>query len=162
MTIGVLSDTHLRTPEEAQSLADKLLRGPFAAVDAILHAGDIVIPGLEDCFVSLPFYAVRGNMDFALQELPISRIVAFAGTKIGLIHGWGAAANIESRVLSHFANDSVDAIVFGHSHKPLCRKADSVLLFNPGSATDRREAECHTVGLLTIDNGIYGEIIPID
>lgn len=162
MKIGVLSDTHLSKPEDARYLADKLLAGPFANVEAILHAGDIVIPCLEDCFAGIPWYAVRGNMDYALQELPISRVVTLGAKKIGLVHGWGAAGSIEQRVLSHFSEHLIDAVVFGHSHQPLCRKVGSVLLFNPGSATDRRRAERHTVGILTIGEKLSGEIIPID
>jgi len=160
--IGVLSDTHLHNQRKAQHLARHLLNGPFADVELIIHAGDAVIAGLEDFFAPLPWYAVRGNMDHDLYDLPISRLMAFAGKKIGLIHGWGAVGDIEELVLAHFASEAVDAIVFGHSHLPVCRKYGSLLLFNPGSATDRRNAEKHTVGVLTIDNEISGEIIPLD
>lgn len=162
MRIGVLSDTHLSSLRDAQQLADKLLSGPFADVDAILHAGDAVIDGLGDCFAPVPWFAVRGNMDHALYDLPISRIVEFAGKKIGLVHGWGSSEGLEQRVVGHFSEQSIDAVVFGHSHQPLCRKVGSFLLFNPGSATDRRKAAQHTVGLLKIGEIVDGEIIPID
>lgn len=162
MKIGVLSDTHLRDRVKAQMLARQLLAGPFADVEAVLHAGDMVLHGLADFFAPLPWYAVRGNMDHDLYDVPVSRVVTFAGRRIGMIHGWGSASDIEERVMAHFAEEPVDAIVFGHSHQPLCYKHGSVLLFNPGSATDRRNAERHTVGILTIDDEIFGEIIPID
>ena len=162
MKIGVLSDTHLRDRGNAKKLVDHLLSGPFADVEAVLHAGDVVISGLEDLFSPLPFYSVRGNMDHDLYDVPISRIVNLSGKRVGMIHGWGALDDIEERVLASFADQDIDAIVFGHSHQPLCRTHGALLLFNPGSATDRRSAERHTVGILTIGDKVSGEIIPID
>ena len=162
MRIGVLSDTHLHNRKDARRLVDYLLQGPFASVEAVLHAGDAVIPGLEEYFAPLPWFAVRGNMDHTLTDLPISRVLSLAGRKIGMIHGWGPVDNIEQQVLDHFAGQALDVVVFGHSHQPLCRKHGTLLLFNPGSATDKRSAACHTVGLLTLDKDVKGEIIPID
>ncbi len=162
MKIGVLADTHIHDLNSARQLADFLLQGPFSDVDAVLHAGDAVIPGLEDCFAPLSWYAVRGNMDQTLSDLPISRVVSLADKRIGMIHGWGSSDNIDQRVVEHFAGQPLDAIVFGHSHAPLCRRYGSLLLFNPGSATDRRHAAHHSVGILTLGKKITGEIIAID
>lgn len=162
MKLGVLSDTHIQDNTTAQRLSEMLLTGPFAEVDAILHAGDAVIPELESYFYPLPFYAVRGNMDHQLADLPISRRLRFADKTIGLVHGWGGREGIEDRVLSAFHGEDLDALVFGHSHWPICRMDDSVLLFNPGSATDKRNAAEHTVGVLTLTSKIIGEIIPIN
>jgi len=164
MLIGVLSDTHIHCQEQAQQLADYLLSGPFSEVEAILHAGDAVVHELAHCFYPIPWYAVRGNMDQALVDVPISRVVTFEDKKIGLIHGWGSIGNIQQRVMRHFAEEQLDAIVFGHSHMPVCRKVGSILLFNPGSAVDRRTAPQHTVGILKVEPNaeISAEIIPID
>jgi putative phosphoesterase len=164
MKIGVLSDTHICRAGQAQQLAERLLRGPFAEVDAIFHAGDAVIADLESCFYPLPWYAVRGNMDQQLVDLPVSRVVSLAGKKIGLVHGWGGVHGIEQRVKAHFYGFDLAAVVFGHSHQPVCRREGSLLLFNPGSATDRRNAPAHTVGILTLEENkeIYAEIIPLD
>ncbi|WP_072905305.1 metallophosphoesterase family protein [Malonomonas rubra] len=164
MLVGVLSDTHLHRVDEAERLAAVLLRGAFAEVEAILHAGDVVLPALEDYFYPLPWYGVRGNMDHSLSDLPISRIVTLQEKQIGMIHGWGSGVNFEQRVQAHFADKQLDALVFGHSHAPLCKRVGDLLLFNPGSATDRRSAPEHTVGLLKIEKGqpITGRIIPID
>lgn len=164
MQVGVLSDTHIQRFEQAKELAERLLCGPFAEVETVLHAGDATIPEVEQSFYPLPWYAARGNMDHMLTDVPISQVVTLADKRIGLIHGWGSFANIERRVLQHFSGQDVDAVVFGHSHMPVCRKVGSLLLFNPGSATDRRSAPRHTVGLLRIKVGtaIQAEIIPID
>lgn len=164
MKVGVLSDTHIQLPEQAKEFAEHLLQGPFAEVEAILHAGDAIIPEVEKSFYPLPWYAARGNMDHMLADVPISQIVTFADKRIGLMHGWGDLANIEQRVMQHFSGRNLDVIVFGHSHMPVCHHVGSLLLFNPGSATDRRSAPRHTVGLLHIEAGVdvWAEIIPID
>ena len=164
MKVGVLSDTHITHPEQARDLAEHLLNGPFAEVEAILHAGDAVVPDVEKAFYPLPWYAARGNMDHSLVDVPVSQVVSFADKRIGLIHGWGSLGHIEHRVMQHFYGQALDVIVFGHSHQPVCRKVGSLLLFNPGSATDRRSAPRHTVGILQVAVGesVHAEIIPLD
>lgn len=161
MKIGVLSDTHISCLAQGIELSERLLAGPFAEVETILHAGDQVIPELGDCFSPLPWYAVRGNMDDSAMGEPLKRILEFEEIRIGVIHGWGTPAGLEQRVLAEFAGDALDVLIFGHSHQPLNRHQGTVLLLNPGSPTDRRYAPCHTVGLLTIDSGVRGEIIAL-
>jgi len=160
--IGILSDTHIHTLDKGVALAQKLLDGPFAKVDAILHAGDHVYPDLDSCFYPLPWYGVRGNMDSSHGGLPLQRIVRLAETNIGMVHGWGAVGRVEKHVLTTFPHSDIDVLVFGHSHRPVCRWVGSVLLFNPGSPTDRRSAPYHTVGILHLDHEIRGEIVRID
>ncbi|MEA3362512.1 MAG: metallophosphoesterase [Thermodesulfobacteriota bacterium] len=162
MQVGVLSDTHIHSLDAGMALAEKLLNGPFAEVDVILHAGDHVYPDLSSCFYPLPWYGVCGNMDKPQPALPIQRIVELSGFSIGMMHGWGSPNGIETRVLSRFSAADIDVLVFGHSHRPVCQKVGSILLFNPGSATDRRSAPHHTVGLLNLENEATGQIIKID
>ncbi|MBE9485612.1 MAG: YfcE family phosphodiesterase [Chloroflexi bacterium] len=162
MKIGVLSDTHFSDLVMAQRFADQLLAGHFADVAAILHAGDTVIPALESCFYRLPWYAVRGNMDLTSCGVPESRVVRIGGKLIGMIHGWGSSKDIEKHVLQSFQGQPSDALVFGHSHMPVCRYVGPMLLFNPGSPTDRRSAKNHTIGILILGSRIEGEIIALD
>lgn len=163
MKIGIISDTHLTSLDEASDLALFLMAGPFADVDAVLHAGDMVIPELLHCFHPLPCYAVQGNMDGAVAGIPQKRVIGFAGKRIGLIHGWGPRSGLEKRILREFSGKQIDCLVYGHSHYPVCKQQGELLLFNPGSPVDRRSAPSHTVGILTIDNdGIRGEIVELD
>jgi len=162
MQVGVLSDTHVHSLYAGMALAQKLLQGPFAEVDVILHAGDHVHPDLDSCFYPLPWYGVCGNMDSPHGSLPPQRIVKLADTQIGMVHGWGTPNGIEKRVLNSFSANDIDVLVFGHSHRPVCRKVGSVLLFNPGSPTDRRSAPYHTVGILHVSEQVTGEIVRID
>ena len=162
MKVGVLSDTHIATQDVAVAFAQKLMSGPFAEVDVIIHAGDLVYPELDSCFYPVPWYGVRGNMDAAQDTLPDKRILSLADKKIGMVHGWGSPRGIETRVLEFFSGFRLDVLVFGHSHWPVCRKVDQLLLFNPGSPTDRRAASYHTVGILELGADVTGEIIRID
>ena len=162
MKVGVLSDTHLASLKACIDFSAFLLAGPFRGVEAILHAGDLAIPDLENCFFPIPWYAVRGNMDVGNLNLPEKRVVELAGRKIGIIHGWGASGGIEERVVSAFCADPIDILIFGHSHQPICKKIGSLLIMNPGSPTDRRYAPYHSVGLLSLRPIISGEIINLD
>ncbi|MDH3999578.1 MAG: metallophosphatase family protein [Desulfuromonadales bacterium] len=160
--IGVLSDTHLPDSGEAMAFLAALAQHCFADVDMIIHAGDVVAPEILAAFGDIPVHAVRGNMDPAVSDIPVRKIVGVKGFRIGMIHGWGTAKGLEKRLLAEFASDRIDCLVFGHSHSPICEVKDGVLLFNPGSATDRRSAPSHTVGILEIDSEIRGRIVSLD
>ena len=117
---------------------------------------------LYEVITPTPVYAVRGNMDPATAETPLKRVVDVGGLRIGLIHGWGAPEGMAGRILPEFAGARLDCLVYGHTHEPCCRWQDGLLLFNPGSATDRRRMPWESVGLLEIEAGrIHGRIIPM-
>jgi putative phosphoesterase len=162
LRIGVISDTHLTDTGESLAFLLDLAAQHFQGVDVILHAGDIVAPGILAAFSPYTFYGVRGNMDPVSAELPQKRVLNIAGMRIGLIHGWGAGEGLIERVRSEFRDTSLDCLVFGHSHIPLCRQEGGLLLFNPGSAVDRREMPYASVGILEIDKGrIKGRIVAL-
>lgn len=161
--VGVMSDTHLADSGEALAFLRDLGEHCFAGVDLILHAGDLVVPGILAAFAPCPVLAVRGNMDPADCDLPPRRVVELAGVRIGLIHGWGPPAGLIERVRGEFRDERLDCLVFGHSHEPLCRKENGLLLFNPGSATDRRRMPFESVGLLEVEAGrVNGRIIMLN
>ncbi|WP_432821910.1 metallophosphoesterase family protein [Trichloromonas sp.] len=162
MKIGVISDTHIHDLKQGARLAEMLLDNWFADIDMLLHAGDVVNPAFLDLFDGLPVHAVRGNMDSPLGEAPLRRILTVEGFRIGLVHGWGSPATLEQRLLQDFHGLSLDCLVYGHSHVPACRRTQGVLLFNPGSAADRRGEPVHTIGILDVGESIEGRIIAID
>ncbi len=179
MDVGVISDTHLSAKIERGAVSCletkkpvndleffyKMIKPYFQGVEVILHAGDIVdlsvIEVLEQ-FGSV--YAVSGNMDPApvRKSLPEKRIVELNGFRIGLIHGWGYPEGLAGKVQQKFTGEKVDCIVFGHSHHPYDRVENGVLMFNPGSPTDKRFATSRNVGILHLEDEIYGEHISID
>lgn len=159
--IGVISDTHI--PTRADHLPEVIFQH-FKGVDLILHAGDLedimVLYDLEDI---APVKAVVGNMDpYELgEELPAKRSVKVGGVNIGLIHGWGDPKGLPQRVLEAFSGENVSCIVFGHSHQPFNQEVQGILLFNPGSPTDRVFAPYNSIGILHIGKEIKGEIIKL-
>ena len=162
MRIAVFSDAHLGDSAGARTFFHGLVKNVLDPVDMILHAGDLVDPDLLDVFEGYTAHVVRGNMDPAAPGIPVKKVIDIEGFKIGLIHGWGPAEGIEERIYREFSPLPIDCLVYGHSHLPACRTQDGLLLFNPGSATDKRNAPYHSVGLLEIDTEIRGTIIRLD
>lgn len=178
MKLGVISDTHLsgagcKKPVGRVCLGisgdverlRQALEPYFAGVQAVLHAGDILDASVLEMLSRFgPVHAVCGNMDpqAARARLPEKQLLELGNFRIGLIHGWGSPNGLAARVRSRFAKESPDCIVFGHSHSPYDLLEDDILMFNPGSATDRRFAPRRTVGILHLDNRIWGEHIELE
>lgn len=154
--IGVLSDTHLsRVTKEFKSIFDEYL----SEVDLIFHAGDFVSTEIVEFLGRKEFRGVQGNMDsMAVRDLlPEKTLIELGEYKIGMIHGWGPGAGLEERVRDQF--QGVDAIVYGHSHRPANHMKDGILLFNPGTAMGYTSSGIHSLGLLELGDTIRGEIV---
>lgn len=154
MIFGVVSDTHL--PRFGTALPAYLRDGlRKAGVDAILHAGDITDAFALDLFADIaPVIAVAGNNDGrALRErLGERRIVEAGDARIGIVHGHdGPGKSTPDRAFNAFADDEVHAIVFGHSHIPYRVRRNGILLFNPGSPTDKRMNPLYSYGILRVN-----------
>ncbi|BCR04799.1 phosphoesterase [Desulfuromonas versatilis] len=160
--IGVFSDTHFSSYYRAHDLIRHWLEGWLGDCDMILHAGDMVDPAILDAFAGRSVHAVRGNMDPPVAGIPDRKIIQVEGFRIGLVHGWGSPQGIEERVIKAFEGEALDCLVYGHSHQPACHYRGRLLLFNPGSPTDRRWAPFHSLGILSVGQEIRGEIIHLD
>src|ERR1700684_4000054 len=138
MRIGVISDTHgMLRPEALTALA---------GVEHILHAGDVgQIEILAALRAIAPVTAIRGNIDRsgACAELPETEMIELGGRVFYLVHA------IEDLDISPRAA-GVDAVVFGHSHRPSVEQRGDVLYLNPGSAGPRRFQLPVTLALVTI------------
>ena len=159
MKIGVLSDTHLKgVPEQ---LGESITHH-FRDVDMVLHAGDVVESTVLDYFSDRDVRAVAGNMDsWLLKEInPVKMVIPVENFKVGLIHGWGSPVGIEDRIRREF--DTIDVLVYGHTHNPTSHIRNGVLFFNPGSPTCKRFAAHNTIGILEVGEGITPHIITID
>jgi len=160
MLIGVISDTHI--PDRGKRIPLEVIRG-FQQVELIIHAGDICGNFVLDELKAIaPVKAVVGNTDG--QELkkwlPYKNIIDIKGFKIGIIHGdGGKRSNTRQRVVDAFKNDQVNCIVFGHTHQAYNKVNKNILLFNPGSPTDKRKNIYYSYGLLNIKNIIESKII---
>ena len=179
MQIGVIADTHV--PDRIRVLPARIFE-LFRGVDLILHAGDLSRPGLlAELRAVAPVVAVKGNRDifyWTNWQLPLNLVVEVGAVKIGLTHGHGGLrgyfkekfiflatgayrySRYEKQVRRWFSG--VQAIVFGHTHFPVCNFIDDVLIFNPGSVgPDYKRREGASVGLLRVDTTaktVKGEI----
>ena len=160
--IGVVSDSHV--PVRACTLPLALF-ARLEGVELILHAGDLVVERvLQELEELAPVVAVAGNMDPPPLRGKLHRRVLLecGGQQIGLIHGDGWRRQPRERAEAVFSRLRPQAIVFGHSHEPLCEYAGETLLFNPGSCTDPRRGQGPSCGILHLDrNTIRGEIISL-
>ena len=151
MRIGVISDTHLRFFEEIPHEVVK----EFSNVDLIVHAGDFTaLEVLEGLRQLSEVKAVRGNMDSAELRSLLSdkELFVAGGKKIGVTHGTGAPWGVEHRIRDMF--DEVDIIIYGHTHGARNEEIWGTLFFNPGKGS-------RSFGILTIEDGINGEIIKL-
>ncbi len=160
MKIGVISDTHLKGFDETLK---RTAEAHFGGVDLILHAGDLVEPGVLGVFSGRTVLAVAGNMDSrAVREtLPGKRVIHAGRFRIGLIHGWGSPAGIEERLLEEFSSETIDCLVYGHTHRAVNHRKAGILFFNPGSPTDRFFSSRRSIGILDIGHEITGSIIDL-
>lgn len=155
----MISDTHI--PKRARALP-KFLLDAFEGVDQIIHAGDIMtIDVIYQLSEIAPVTAVAGNTDPAdlYELLGDKKILNINNYRIGITHGHGQKGKTIDRVLKCFQDDQVHCIVFGHSHMPLSQLYNDILLFNPGSPTDKRRNQNYSFGILEINESIHPHIL---
>lgn len=157
--IGVVSDTHL--PRFGRTLPPALERGlREARVARILHLGDLTELLAVPLFEAIaPFEAVAGNNDGeAIRErFGCRKILRVEDLRIGMVHGDGKRGTTLQRALDAFAEDEVDVVLFGHSHRPYVGRERGVLVANPGSPTDKRVNPRYSYAILTVD-GAQAEV----
>jgi len=164
MRIGLISDTHVPTTLPA---LPRSVGAALCGVDRILHAGDLVSPGVLTTLARIaPVDAVHGNCDppEIARSLPRQRIETIGGVRVGVHHGW-QSKDLERhylrRDLDYAAAEmglffqamieqlpGADVIVFGHFHLPTIVERNGVLFVNPGSvAPPHRRPTCAVLNL---------------
>lgn len=141
MDIGVISDTHgLLRPEALAALQ---------GVALILHAGDIGSPDILPALWRLaPVVAVRGNNDGEAWAATIAEEeeIETAGLRILLVHDLKSLRRPP-------AAEGFDAVISGHSHKPLVERRGGLTYLNPGSAGPRRFSLPISLARMTVADG---------
>ncbi len=178
VTLGVLSDTHI--PHRLPALparVPEIFR--VAGVTLILHAGDVDEPGALDALAAVaPVIAVRGNVHLASRSrssphLPYAVYLDVLGQRIVLTHGhgrphqwlWDKRRGFIRRVPEPAMRDAfndvliersrrrfpdADVLIFGHTHRRLCRRVGRTLFLNPGAIANLPD-ESSSVAILTVD-----------
>jgi len=152
MKVVVLADTHVRDGGATRLPARAWTE--LASADAILHAGDVVGPRfLAELRTLAPVYAVLGNNDAELAGVLAETVeLHLGGVAVAIVHDSGPRPGREARLRRRFP--SADVVVFGHSHIPWNGPGvDGQLLFNPGSATQRRRAAYRSYGVVGLAGG---------
>lgn len=156
MKIVVMSDTHLSyATEELEKICSRFCEG----ADLVIHLGDWARGTILTFMEAYPLEAVCGNMDDHVirERLPSKKVVPVGGFRIGMTHGWGSGHDLPRRIPGEF--QGVDAVLFGHTHQPLIRKDNGILLFNPGSVFLGRGTHAQTLGILHVGESLEGEIV---
>jgi putative phosphoesterase len=175
--IGVLSDTHIphRLPQLPPTVVETFAD---AAVDLILHAGDVDDPRcLEPLGRVAPVIAVRGNVhlqDFSRggAELPSHVALTCCGRCLVVVHGHRpglvgflgrtvAVAALKADVLTreringHIARRLrrrftwADVVVFGHTHEAFETWLGGTFFLNPGAVVPEKDL-VPSVAILTL------------
>ncbi len=156
LTIGVISDTHIYTGSRRELHPEVIGLFERARVDLMIHLGDANSRSvLEEIAEIAPLIAVPGNNDDEelqniLSETTRIKVGRFT---FGIIHGHGGRSAREEAVRRWAGK--VDCVLFGHSHKPLIDKVNNTVLFNPGSASERRWNPHFGVGLIRVTDEAF-------
>lgn len=161
LTIGVIADTHI------YAHSSRIVPGPVidlftrAGVGLIVHLGDVNTAWvLEELSRLAPVLAVAGNNDDDELQDQLPKQVRFTVGRhtFGALHGDGGRS-ARDEVKRTFGG-KVDLAFFGHSHIPYLDDHKGTILFNPGSATDRRWHEHFGIGVVRVsEEGIEPELI---
>ena len=135
---AVVSDTHSRPhPATKQRLIE-------LSPDAILHAGDIGdLAVLRDLAELAPVFAVRGNIDAQVTEVPDTLVVELMREgalklRVLLLHIALYGPKLRAEVARVAARERASLVVCGHSHVPFIGRDRGLSVFNPGSIGPRR------------------------
>ena len=168
--IGLLSDTHI--PQRTENLPDVVLDDfKKRNVDYVFHMGDFTSYGVYKKLIELfgkdKVVAVRGNMDFnsnLIKTLPQTLELKIYNFKVLVLHGMGGPNIIIKRLIKKLdlLNSDYDAVIFGHTHRPVNERSNGILFFNPGTTTpiDNKFTVISSYGYMKITrNEIKPEIV---
>lgn len=122
--------------------------------DAIVHLGDYFDDGwlIHEEYPGIRFYQVPGNCDRYrtpphVREVAIERIL---GVDFLLTHGHRHWVKSGTDQLVRSAREAgVQAVLYGHTHIPDCRKDGDLWILNPGAAGSWGGS----AGLVKVENG---------
>ena len=147
--IVVLSDTHAEfDPGIGGALARDVRRA-----DLVVHAGDFTGEAVLDTVQDDAdrFLAVHGNADdgSVTERLPAARVFEEGGVRFAVTHTQRGG----EMGLVYFGRErDADVVISGHTHRPLAKRVDDVLLVNPGSHAKPRGGY-PTYATLSVANG---------
>lgn len=122
--------------------------------DAIIHLGDYYDDGwlIHEENRHIPFYQVAGNCDLYrvpphAREILIDRV---CGVDLYMTHGHRhGVKSTTDRLINDARTAKVQAVLYGHTHIPDCRKDEDLWVLNPGSSGSWGGS----AGIMEVENG---------
>lgn len=149
MRVLVISDTHGRC-----GILDQVFR-EAGEIDCVIHCGDVSEDEKEiRSRVQCPVLMVAGNNDF-FTDLPKEIKTTLAGNSIFICHGHRQRVSFGMEGL-YFRGleENAGIVLFGHTHRPMCAWQGGMLIANPGSLSQPRQAGWHkTYMVLELEEG---------
>lgn len=147
--ITVVSDTHA----DGEYTLDGAVARSVRRADTVVHAGDFTGEAALDAFQreSDRLFAVYGNRDdgAVTERLPSARVFDVDGVRFAVTHTQRGG----EMGLVYFGRErGADVVVSGHTHRPLARRVEDVLLVNPGSH-ERPRGGHRTYAELSVEDG---------
>jgi len=136
--VAILSDTHGRL--------DPRIAAVVASCDCAVHAGDIGAAAVLDALRPLmkTVVAVLGNNDVAgkldaqdwavLRGVPYEARLELGSGVLVVVHGHKAGPVARRHAWLRTRYPAARAVVYGHSHRLVCDRAEMPWILNPGSA----------------------------
>ena len=166
MRVGILSDIHCNAAGLSHAikvmgevdrlicLGDSIYEYRFSnEVVGLLREreAEVILGNHEECFFGPQGVRARarGNVDPVLAAWlaaqPHRRALTVGGKRLLLVHStpWeprGVYVHPASPLLDRFAEADADVVLYGHTHQQVVRRVGRVLVINPGSAGDARDA----------------------
>lgn len=155
--LGVLADTH------GELVPDVCAAFRQAAVDLILHAGDIGAEAVLDGVRAVaPVVAVAGNGDEDLyHRYPWDLQLYLDGRRILLCHWYDNYGRIHPRYDRIVREWAPHALVFGHTHEALVERRAATLFLNPGYAGPAEGGRTRSVAVLDLAS-LDARIVPLE
>ena len=154
MRILVASDTHRHTADFLLKLKDE--KKP----DMLIFLGDFAEDGEKiKERLQVPAYIIAGNGDWSTYY-PKEQMINVLGKKILLTHGHKYnVKNDLNRLYYHALESGAQVVLFGHTHIPMRRMDEHLIMMNPGSPSlPRGGLTIGSYGILEIASKIDAKI----
>ena len=109
-------------------------------IDMIIHLGDIArdVDYIEAVYDTVKVCSVIGNNDF-LRRGNSEAVIDFDGHKIFICHGHTQSVSSGTqRLEDETRRRGCEAALFGHTHVPVLKNSDGIMVLNPGSVSRPR------------------------
>ena len=157
--ITIIGDTHVKSINE---LPNEMIQ-EIKESDWVIHVGDYTFIDVLNGLIDLKgnyFKGVYGNADpkQIWDKVPLKDVFEIKGKRIGITHPASGSSheNIETKVIAEFKNDSVDIIIFGHTHDPIIHYKENLIVINPGKGYLEKDyyGPSTTIAILEINDDI--------